>query len=291
MSMPIAFQGEVMLLGWKETHNGGAQVAFLLSDPDELEAFKRMTVTKGKVAGQRLACVLIEVDDETMPPVKTADSGPAAEEGFQEPGEGEVKSRTEWDTPDGIIPYDLRNGPQGRPYTRPPNHLARQLHVDGYFRNPKLWAAMENSGIYTQIQHKAWIESLPCIFNEHLGLQAIELPLHRIGLDGNIPINCDGDVVLHHCNSAAIPAAGHSTDTPRKPPHWYGVPLCAINHHQNWAHASHGASRHKKERLLEHGVALTAHQMKAHMKRYLGLESLAQITPEMLQTFEEAIGL
>ena len=61
------FSGEVMLAGWSETHNGGAKVTFWLSDADELAAFKQMTVAKGKTAGQRLACVLIEIGDDEQP--------------------------------------------------------------------------------------------------------------------------------------------------------------------------------------------------------------------------------
>jgi len=63
----VAFKGEMWLLGWKETHNGGATVTFQLSDPEELEAFKKMTVSKGKVAGQRFACVLVEIQDDETP--------------------------------------------------------------------------------------------------------------------------------------------------------------------------------------------------------------------------------
>jgi hypothetical protein len=65
--MNATFSGEVMLAGWSETHNGGAKVTFWLSDPDELAAFKRMTVAKGKTAGQRLACVLVEIGDDEQP--------------------------------------------------------------------------------------------------------------------------------------------------------------------------------------------------------------------------------
>lgn len=65
--MNPTFSGEVMLAGWSETHNGGAKVTFWLSDPDELAAFKSMTVAKGKTAGQRLACVLVEIGDDEQP--------------------------------------------------------------------------------------------------------------------------------------------------------------------------------------------------------------------------------
>lgn len=65
--MNPTFSGEVMLAGWSETHNGGAKVTLWLSDADELAAFKRMTVAKGKTAGQRLACVLVEIGDDEQP--------------------------------------------------------------------------------------------------------------------------------------------------------------------------------------------------------------------------------
>jgi hypothetical protein len=67
MSLDPVFQDEVMLAGWSETHNGGAKVTFWLNDSDSLEAFKRMTVAKGKTAGQRLACVLVLLNDDDTP--------------------------------------------------------------------------------------------------------------------------------------------------------------------------------------------------------------------------------
>jgi len=67
MEAPVAFQGEVMLAGWSETHNGGAKVTFWLQDSDDLEAFKTMTVAKGKTAGQRLALVAVEIGDDEQP--------------------------------------------------------------------------------------------------------------------------------------------------------------------------------------------------------------------------------
>jgi hypothetical protein len=63
----ILFQGEMMLLGWKETHNGGATVTLQLADAGQLDSFKTMTVAKGKVAGQRLAVVMVEIGDDEQP--------------------------------------------------------------------------------------------------------------------------------------------------------------------------------------------------------------------------------
>ncbi|WP_175224643.1 hypothetical protein [Achromobacter ruhlandii] len=67
MTVPVAFQGEVMLAGWSQTHNGGAKVTFWLADDTDLEAFKAMTVAKGKTGGQRLALVAVEIGDDEKP--------------------------------------------------------------------------------------------------------------------------------------------------------------------------------------------------------------------------------
>lgn len=63
----IAFQGEVQLLNWSETHSGGAKVVLQLADAEDLERFKAMTVRKGKMAGQRLAVVMVEIGDDEQP--------------------------------------------------------------------------------------------------------------------------------------------------------------------------------------------------------------------------------
>jgi len=66
----IAFKGEVQLAGWGETHNGGAKVTFWLQSSEDLEAFRRMTVAKGKIAGQRLMLVAVEIGDDERPVVR-----------------------------------------------------------------------------------------------------------------------------------------------------------------------------------------------------------------------------
>lgn len=67
MSVPTAYQGQVMLAGWSETHDGGAKVTFWLPDATDLDAFRTMTVRKGKTAGQRLAMVLVLIGDDEQP--------------------------------------------------------------------------------------------------------------------------------------------------------------------------------------------------------------------------------
>lgn len=85
MTVPVAFQGEVMLAGWSQTHNGGAKVTFWLQDDTDLEAFKAMTVAKGKTAGQRLALVAVEIGDDEQP--KPVMSNPMTEAPAKPKGE------------------------------------------------------------------------------------------------------------------------------------------------------------------------------------------------------------
>jgi hypothetical protein len=58
---------EAMLLSWAETSNGGAKIVLQLADADDLEPFKRMTLAKGKQAGQRLGCAFVEIGDDEKP--------------------------------------------------------------------------------------------------------------------------------------------------------------------------------------------------------------------------------
>lgn len=59
-------QVETMLLGWQRSHNGGSKIILQVPDED-LVHFEKMTVKKGKVAGQRLACVFVEIGDNEQP--------------------------------------------------------------------------------------------------------------------------------------------------------------------------------------------------------------------------------
>ena len=147
-----------------------------------------------------------------------------------------------------------------------PNRLAEFLHISGYFRSPKLWTAMDAAGIYTEKQHKAYIETLSCVGWGHL--------------------ECNGDVCLHHVKTAANSGVGY------KPPHFYGVPLC-FRHHRDWAHGTGSlcATRKDKQDLLERAVAITAENMKASIKSHLKIESLRELTLEKLHVFEDTIGL
>jgi hypothetical protein len=71
-----SFKGEVMLAGWSESHNGGAKITFWLPESSDLDAFKSMTVAKGKMAGQRLMMVAVEIGDDEQPVRPATPCGP-----------------------------------------------------------------------------------------------------------------------------------------------------------------------------------------------------------------------
>lgn len=62
----VAFQEEMMLLGWAESSTRGRTVTFLLNEDSEEHPFKGFTMKQGKRAGQRFMVVGVEInDDET----------------------------------------------------------------------------------------------------------------------------------------------------------------------------------------------------------------------------------
>lgn len=228
----LDFSGEMQLLEWnKSTSRDMPKIKFGLVDDESLEPFEVATVKKGKMAGQLYHVFAIRIDEISSKPT--------------------------------VI---HRTSEREKQADKTPNQLAQKMHKDGYFRNPKLWDAMESKGIYTQEMHKSWVESLPCCAR-------IEYAPH---------INCGGDVVMHHVKTSANSGVGI------KPKHWYGVPLCH-QHHMTWAHGSHAGSATHEDRhdvLLPHAVQLTADRMKLMFKATLGLSSLSEITQEMLDGFE-----
>lgn len=77
---------EAMLLGWGETHSGGAKLTLQLASPEELDQFKAMTIAKGKRSGQRLMCVFVQIGDDEKPvpldPIKPKGPGSKFPGGF-----------------------------------------------------------------------------------------------------------------------------------------------------------------------------------------------------------------
>ena len=63
----IVFQGEVQLAGWSENHSAGCKIDLWLRETEDLDAFRAMTVRKGKTAGQRLAIVVVEIGEDEQP--------------------------------------------------------------------------------------------------------------------------------------------------------------------------------------------------------------------------------
>lgn len=65
--MTPTFAGEMQLAGWSESHTSGCKVTFWLSSPDDLEAFRALTVRKGNTAGHRFMAALVEIGDDELP--------------------------------------------------------------------------------------------------------------------------------------------------------------------------------------------------------------------------------
>jgi hypothetical protein len=149
--------------------------------------------------------------------------------------------------------------------------LAYELTKKGYFRNPHLWDCLEKVGIYTQEQHKAYIEGLPCC-------------AHGLKYSGPdlLGMACLGDVVLHHVRTS------ENSGTGIKPKHWFGVPLC---HEHHRAIHSTAATREIKDAALLQAVAITQDKAKEAIKAYLGMDSLRELTKDGLRDFEEQIGM
>jgi len=61
------FSGEMQLAAWSESHTGGCKVTFWLPTPQDLDAFRALTVRKGNHAGHRFMAVLVEVGDDEQP--------------------------------------------------------------------------------------------------------------------------------------------------------------------------------------------------------------------------------
>jgi hypothetical protein len=79
----IVFQGEMQLAGWQETHSGGAKVTFWLPSSDDLDPFRTLTSRKGKIAGHRLAVVMVEIGDDELPVDQQPDAVAQAAKGGQ----------------------------------------------------------------------------------------------------------------------------------------------------------------------------------------------------------------
>jgi hypothetical protein len=65
--MTPTFSGEMQLAGWSENHTGGCKVTFWLQSPEDLAAFRALTVRKGNVAGHRFMAALVEIGDDEQP--------------------------------------------------------------------------------------------------------------------------------------------------------------------------------------------------------------------------------
>jgi hypothetical protein len=64
--VPTIFNGEMQLMNWGESSANGAWVKFWIT-PEDLEAFRHLKCKSGKIAGHRVAAVLVEIGDDEQP--------------------------------------------------------------------------------------------------------------------------------------------------------------------------------------------------------------------------------
>jgi hypothetical protein len=64
--MNTTYQGESQFLAWGDGP-AGPWIKLLLPESDDLEPFRGMTAAKKTMAGQRLAIVIVEIDDQELP--------------------------------------------------------------------------------------------------------------------------------------------------------------------------------------------------------------------------------
>ena len=140
--------------------------------------------------------------------------------------------------------------------------FAQKMAIDGYFRNPKVWAGMEAADVYTQERHYRWVKKMKPI---------TIWPAHR----------GEGDIVAHHVRTA------ENSGTGIKPKHWFCVPL--YNSEHQMLH-DQGISREVNERLLEKAIEITAKAMRAAFKGRFALTTLSGYTKQQLIDAEKAMG-
>lgn len=140
--------------------------------------------------------------------------------------------------------------------------LAQRMVIDGYFRNPELWDAMEENRVYTQKQHKAHVLSLP-----------------TVNINPNLPGT--GDVVAHHVRTAA------NSGTGIKPKDWYCIPI--HDSHHKWLHSS--STRADHEAHMTCALAIVSKAMRAEFKAWLRLDTMSGFTLAQLAQAEDHLGI
>lgn len=65
--MKPSFEDEIQLLGWGDSSTSGPWIKFRVLNEQALEPFRMATLAKGNTAGQRYACVLVEIGDDELP--------------------------------------------------------------------------------------------------------------------------------------------------------------------------------------------------------------------------------
>lgn len=146
-----SFTGEMQLAGWSESHTGGCKVTFWLQSPDDLAAFRALTVRKGNTAGHRFMAALVEIGDDEQPvqqpPAAPEPKAPAAPRAHM----GDCCYRTvmwcqepkfwEWinSTTHGGVFWDVKNAREAGEFVREMCGVASRKELDDDNEANKAW--------------------------------------------------------------------------------------------------------------------------------------------------------
>lgn len=152
-----------------------------------------------------------------------------------------------------------------------PSALAQQLHKDGYFRNYRLWQALEAADMYSHDAHVQYIRRMQCLFAPGRRTKGITTAW-------NIP-----------CGGETKACGWIEADSARFP----RVPLCAEHADRWWPAVDHMTSATAEERahLNTIAVRLMAEQAEHILKSFLEIESLNDLTEESFAMWTAAINL
>ena len=168
------FSGETQLMGWGESDIQGPWIKLRLIDADALLPFRGMTKARGDKAGQRLACVLVEIGEDEVP-VQAPGSAVGR---YIETGEASQETRN-----------SIANNALCK-VEKPFGKQASELYRTGFFYVP---AVLEAIG--TDAEFLDWIRAQPCAVTG-------ERDYHKDEATGTVTERCDPAHVRTVANGA-----------------------------------------------------------------------------------------
>ena len=155
----------------------------------------------------------------------------------------------------GQIPYGVVDSESAavaqEPAPKKTRTLSQWLVQQNWFFREDVREAVEARGIYTPEKHKAAVEGMECYFRKDS--------------------SCTGDVVAHHCRTAANAGTGI------KPSDWWILPVCD-GHHRAHHDGRLAADKDGRRELAVAAAFLAGDQIRQRVKGWLGWQSMSGMT-------------